>query len=358
MLFRFDAPEWYQNHNYHRTDTWGGSLNGWYRWRGGKTALGIEYRSEMILSTVLGEALQRPIAVPHEDADYLFGKTRGTSSLFLEHSGVINRFSVNGGAMVTHISGAGWNLFPGVDVSYQLTAAVDLVASWNTSLRMPTFTDLYYASPTNIGNPDLFPEESVSIDGGFKMNRHGINGSLILFHQKGTHLIDWVRDQEETVWRSMNHTSVKGSGLEMNLVWYPRMLYRGHWPDKLEIGFFYHELNKSDGALISYYILDYLRSKIVFSANHTLYKGLMVDLKLTGQKRMGSYTFFNEGVAVEERAYEPIWLVDAKLIYPIRNFTLNLSVNNLLNQNYFDLGNIVQPGRWVKAGLSYQLKNR
>ena len=37
---------------------------------------------------------------------------------------------------------------------------VALTASWNRSLRLPTFTDLYYKNPSQEGNVGLRPEEN------------------------------------------------------------------------------------------------------------------------------------------------------------------------------------------------------
>ena len=30
-------------------------------------------------------------------------------------------------------------------------------------------------------------------------------------------------------------------------------------------------------------------------------------------------------------------------------------VNNIFNLDYVDIGNVIQPGRWAKVGISYQL---
>ena len=45
-----------------------------------------EYRSENILSNVLGEEISQPKPVPGEDAQFTKSDSRKTFSLFLEHS--------------------------------------------------------------------------------------------------------------------------------------------------------------------------------------------------------------------------------------------------------------------------------
>ncbi|MFC2642007.1 MAG: TonB-dependent receptor domain-containing protein, partial [Propionibacterium acidifaciens] len=46
-----------------------------------------------------------------------------------------------------------------MDLSYRPAEGWQLFASWNKSLRLPTFTDLYYKSPTQEGNLGLQAEE-------------------------------------------------------------------------------------------------------------------------------------------------------------------------------------------------------
>ncbi len=75
-LFRDNPPSWYATHNYHLTNTYGGNLNSWVQSKFGKSAFGIEFRSEIILSNVLGEELDSPVEVPGEDAEFTKSKTR------------------------------------------------------------------------------------------------------------------------------------------------------------------------------------------------------------------------------------------------------------------------------------------
>ena len=68
-----------------------------------------------------------------------------------------------------------------------------LYASQGYAYRVPTFTDLYYQSPANRGNPDLRPEQSVSYEVGVKWLTRGILGQASVFHRNGSDLIDWTR---------------------------------------------------------------------------------------------------------------------------------------------------------------------
>ncbi|MEN8155220.1 MAG: TonB-dependent receptor, partial [Acidobacteriota bacterium] len=79
-----------------------------------------------------------------------------------------------------------------------------LRGSYAVSLRYPTFTELYYKSPANIGNEELYPEKSenfeVSLDLPLKYFKAGLN----LFARKQYQMIDWIKEDYRSPWRAVN----------------------------------------------------------------------------------------------------------------------------------------------------------
>ncbi|MFA7490799.1 MAG: TonB-dependent receptor [Mariniphaga sp.] len=357
MLFRDHSPDLYKNHNFHRTDLWGVNLNTWMIWKGGKTSLGTEYRTENILSNVLGEPLDLPVNGHKNNILYTHSKTRNITSLFLEHALYLNNWVINFGIMANHISGnhLGWNFFPGVDVSYQIRQSLRLVASWNSSLRMPTFTDLYYSSPTNIGNPDLKPEKSETMEGGFKIRTEKIRGHLILFSRLGKNTIDWIRTTENEPWQSMNHTKIHSKGAEFTLQVMPENNQNTKQQSSYQISYLFNVLNKKETPYISHYVLDNLKHKLTVSVTQPISGHLSAGIGFTFQDRAGSFTLYETDNPPRETPYPPFWLADVKVLYHLNKFQFFVSANNLLNKEYFDLGNVPQPGRWMKAGVSFNL---
>jgi iron complex outermembrane receptor protein len=84
-------------------------------------------------------------------------------------------------------------------------------------------------------------------------------------------------------------------------------------------------------------------------------KVFVIDLKIAYQDRKGTYTLFENGNWGREVDYDPFWIFDGKVNYSIKKIDFYVSVNNILNLNYVDIGNVVQPGRWTKVGISYQI---
>ena len=48
--------------------------------------------------------------------------------------------------------------FPGIDIGYRINDNLRLYTNIGYTYRVPTYTDLYYSSPTTIGNEELIPE--------------------------------------------------------------------------------------------------------------------------------------------------------------------------------------------------------
>jgi iron complex outermembrane receptor protein len=126
-------------------------------------------------------------------------------------------------------------------------------------------------------------------------------------------------------------------------------------PNKIYLNYLYNNLEKENSDFISYYVLDYLKHKFVGSVNQTVLKVFVIDLKIAYQDRKGTYTLFENGNWGREVDYDPFWIFDGKVNYSIKKIDFYVSVNNILNLNYVDIGNVVQPGRWTKVGISYQI---
>lgn len=356
-LFRNNPPSWYNSHNYHLTNVYGANVNSWFNWLAGKTAIGVEIRSENILSNVLGNDLDNPQKVPGEDAEFTKSDTRNYVSGFLEHAIYHGKWSFTTGLMGNYISGSdlGLNVFPGIDLSYELKQALKLFSSFNTSLRMPTFTDLYYSGPTNIGNPNLKPEKSATLEGGLKWSSKLVRGQLVLFYRNGKDIIDWVKLDNDDLWQPMNLTQLKSLGAELQSQFNLKQQFGKYYPNKVYINYFYNNLEKKEVNFISNYVLDHLKHKLIISVNQDIIKNLSIEVKANFQDRAGTYTKFEDENWIGEVNYDPFWLFDTKLCYRYSGINAFTIITNIFNTSYYDLGNVTQPGRWLKIGISYQI---
>jgi iron complex outermembrane receptor protein len=350
-LFRDNPASWYKGHNYHLTDVFGSNLNAWVSSILGKTAFGAEIRTENVWSNVLGETLTNPIEVPGEKGQF-FTKSysRTTISYFAEHSVYLEKLTLSGGAMTNWISdlGFGWNIYPGLDAAYSFSEHYKISGSINSTLRMPTFTDLFYSGPTNIGNPDLKPEKSVTYEGSLRINYTGFSGHAGMYYRRGKNLIDWVRENETEKWQPQNLTHINSTGFEFSGTFYPEKIWKNSFPiTKFGLNYSYTTLDKEKDYFFSNYVLDNLKHKFDAELDHKIWKKLKGSWRVTYQDRNGMRT--------QTESYKPFWLVNTRIMWKTPATEIYAMASNLFNTKYYDHGPVEQPGRWISIGISHQI---
>ncbi len=356
-LFRDNAgaPSWYKMHNYHLTDTYGVNLSGWIDTWIGKLAFGADYRRENIWSTVLGKPMDTPKDVPGEPGiQFTYSDGRSNTSLFGEYSNHFGAVDISGGMMVNHNSSLDkkWQFYPGIDLGWAIIHPLKLYVSVNKSLRMPTFTDLYYKSATNIGNPGLQPEEAFSTEAGLKFANDWLSAHAAIFGRWGKNMIDWVRQPNETIWYAKNLTILNTKGLEVSMKIVPsKLLGTKTFITSLNLSYGYLTQDKESGTLISKYLLDYLKHKVDIRLTHNLFGNFSASWLISYQDRNGTYTLWDTDKYGKEVDYAPVWLIDSRINWIRNNFNFFLEASNLLNKTYYDYGNVEQPGIWTKAGV-------
>ncbi len=354
-LFRNNPPSWYSGHNYHLTDVYGININSYFDWKYGRTSFGTNYRAENILSNVLGDLMNDTIAVPGEpNAFFTHSKLRNNLSFFVEHIVHLNKFSFSTGFLANYNSDFSWNYTPGIDLSYNLTNNFKIFSTINKSVRMPTFTDLYYVGPTNVGNKNLKPEKAVSYEVGAKFINKWININSSIFIRNSRNVIDWVKRVDSLLWESKNITELNTKGFDFSGIFYTKQLYNNTFPiDYIKVNYSYISSNKNSENYISYYALDYLKHKLVISLQNKIYKKIGASYSFVYQDRAGTYTDFKTGL---EKEYKPFSTIDARLFYKCKSFNIYAEASNIFNKKYFDIGNVEMPGRWIRLGVKFNFK--
>lgn len=342
--------------NYHRTDVIGLNLNSWFDWALGRTAFGAEMRNEDIISTTLGEPLAAPRPVHGTDRQYGVGLNRTNISLYLEHNVVWQRLTVSAGftAVRNTWSEMPFKVYPGIDASLALSTALKAYASFNMSLRMPSFTELYYSVDGHKADKHLKPEEMSALEAGLRYTGKGVSGTLSVYRHWGRNMIDWIMDTslgEDAVWTSVNHARISSTGVEATAALdFLRLLPGQRLLRSLNVAYAYiDQSQKRDEGVQSLYALEYLRHKIVARLGLNLLPDLAFDVSYRYQYRVGGYTDTG-GV---DRSYRPYSLADARLSWNKKRYAVYLEANNLFDADYVDYGNVPQPGLWVIAGARF-----
>ena len=336
--------------NYNRTDVYGVSLGGFFDWQAGRTAFGAELRNEDLVSGNLGEPLSQTHHIKGTDRDYTLGVNRTNISGYLEHNILLDRFTVSAGLVAVKNTWSNMNMtiYPGIDVSYRPTPHWKLHASYNTSLRMPSFTEMYYKLQGYCADPHLKPEEMQAFELGTTIYYSPFTIHSVLWYHHGNNMIDWIMDTskgEAAEWQSVNHTTINSMGFEVgvNIQW--SMI-------NVQCNYGYIHQNKRQKAnIVSQYALEYLKHKLVAKAQVQMTRRLSLGVNLRWQDRAGTYTDFDG----KTHDYEPYALTDTRLTWAQANWKAYLEANNLFDTQYRDFGLVTQPGRWLIAGFSIHL---
>jgi len=353
LLFRSN-PALYSN--YHTTDVWGSNLLVSYSHNTNSiTSVGFNTRTETIWSNRLGELSDNPVSSPMNDTISLkYFHSRSNFSSFIGHKHYFSNLIVNAGVNFTRNSDQNfkWFIYPGIDLSYSLSNYSTILASVNKTMRMPTFTDLYYSGPVNEGNPHLLPEEAIGYEVGYQYQRNVLKLSSSAFYSVGENLIDWVKEDLNDIWHTINHSSINTLGAEFSMdISLDKLLPKQKILNRFSVDYTFLNQIKPTTVVISSYSLNYLKHRIDVDFNHSIWKNISANWHFTYQDRNGHYEKFVNKVSQGVADYQPFFLSDLKVNWQFSGWTVYGMVNNLFDVSYFDIGNIIQPGRWMKVGV-------
>ncbi len=313
-------PEVYRN--LHTTNTLGAEVQSGYSSRLGLTGIGLEFRSLEIESNNLGDHQRQEMA------------------LFLEHRWESGKFSVTPGFNVNYFSGFGTFFYPGIDVGFAMTNTWSLYANAGQTYRIPTYTDLYYVGPTNIGNENLEPEEAMTYEAGVKFMGSRYFLSAAYYLRDSRNLIDWVKDREEDPWKPENfyHAQIQGFEVENRYRFPTNDLRLAH----LKVFYTYVDasLVNSDQSNFSRYALDNLRHQAL----------VQLDGQVTDRLNYSVTGRYLDRVNLDDYA-----LLDAQFQYQLSKMQIWFQVNNITNEKYTETSGVPMPGRWYNGGLSVRL---
>lgn len=312
--------------NLHTTHVGGAELHTTNRNKLGMTGIGLEYRYEDINSNNLGD------------------RNRSLAGIFAEHRFTLwNRLDVTPGLYLNWYSDYGWNIFPGIDASYEINDNWRAFANVGRSFRIPTYTDLYYDGPRNIGNENLNPEDAITYEGGFKYFRGNFWGQLSYFYRDAANLIDWVREDVEAEWRPLNFYDVDIQGIEAGIN-YNFSVEESAWIRKAGINYTYldAELQETEGVE-SRYALDNLNHQLIADVTH----------KIAGKVYHSLRFRYLDRATLKDYA-----LLDSRIFFQNDGFNVFAEATNITNTEYREAGYVTMPGRWLRAGINFKTSLR
>lgn len=343
------AATWYAGPNFHRSRVEGGEISYKVNTSFGRTEIGTDVRNEHILSNNLGMPLAKPVEVPGTRFNYTLSDSRLNSGAFIHQRYTLGQVVLNGSLRFNYNSAFGEEWLPALEAAYNIRQAGRIYASYNRSFRLPTFTDLYYRLGGAQGSINLQPEYSHNYEMGYKRATSKLVSTVSLFLRDGTDMIDWVvlpSDTTGTV-RAQNITELVIYGIDGDMT-IDVAEETNDFIQKIRLSAAFMNSPTDEFDFQSIYVLDFLAAKVAVGMSHDFGAGFGFSWQVNAQDRQGTYVDFKTG---DVTPYAPILLVDARLSWTHENWMIYTDGNNLLDNVYQDRGNVLQPGRWIRAGV-------
>jgi len=303
--------------NHHRTDIYApnfyaqneiGAL--------GKLGLGLEYTQERINSTNLGK------------------HTRNHKSVFFDESkDITSKFSLSLSFRSDDYDGFGENHTGSLSLRYGIPGINELHFDISRSMRIPSFTELYYNDPTTLGDAGLSAEKSLSYGIGYDYKKENRYFGATLFLRQEEDFIDWIkRTSSQAKWQAENITEAEVFGVEN----YLKFKVTGNL--NLDSNYTYINKRINDRGYLYKYGPNYVK--------HLINTILSLDLPFGVQ---------GIGLNYKKKPRRNGWFIlSAHLGYNLnKSSQIFLNITNLLNSEYQEIEGIPQPGRWAEAGIRF-----
>ena len=325
-----DNPSVYRN--LHITNKIGAELNGSYESNNGITGFGVDISSIKLSSNNLGE------------------RKRTMVNLFLEHQMKFaeNKIDVTPGVAFSYFSDVSTNqnyqnnffrnffMYPGIDIGYVLNDDVKLYSNIGYTYRVPTYTDLFYTSPTTIGNENLKPEKAFTKEIGLDYTKGNFNFIFTLYNRDASDVIDYVKNVESAPWEAFNIREINTKGYELGLTY--NFYVASFLNHSIKIGYsnIKDDLKQTDFNF-SRYSLNSLKNHLTTSYSFEIKKNLKSSI-------IYKYAERNFG--------EDYYVMDIKVSYTLKKYNLYITANNLFDTIYSETNLVEMPGRNILLGLN------
>jgi len=314
-LFIRQNPSYYRN--MHIGNNVGGTVNASYESSVGTTNVGVDYRKEYLVSSNLGD------------------RNRDVTQVFFDHQFKFfnQKLEINPGASWANYSGKNF-FYPGMDVGFIFNPNHKVFGAISKGFRIPTFTDLHYVSPAEIGNPNLVPESAISSELGYRFQNEKILAKVSGFLRNTKEGIDWQKETPTSPWKAENvaRINLKGFEMEFKHQLFSYLNYR--------LGYTYLD-NQYKNEELSRYALQNLRHQFVAQVDVKFLKYFSNQLiyKYSERVNLGSYN-----------------VLDEQINFRYKDLNFYVLINNLTNTKYVETNLVPMPGRWFHVGFTYQIK--
>jgi len=321
VLFKLNPTAYENKHYANIVDAeWNNTIHTKY----GTVGFGLEYRTNNIHSNSLGD------------------RVRNDAGIYANYSlDFVKKLLINVGAYANYNAQYKFDIMPTLDLGYEIIDHLRVYANFGTGMRQPTYTDLYYSGPMNIGNPNLMPEKSWQAEGGIKYEGRKIRATAQYFFRNTSNFIDWVRDSLTAPWTTLNYQQIKLNGVSVTADY---VILPKTTDSKVDLSihgsytYLDPKFTKTNNAF-SHYALENLRHQVVARIDF----GFLKYFKLSVTERyMSRMNYKDYG----------LWAV--RLSAQLKGFEIFVDGDNLTNVQFVEAGAAPLVGSWYSVGVKWQ----
>lgn len=204
-------------------------------------------------------------------------------------------------------------------------------ASVSRAFRLPTYTDLYYRDPANIGNPLLRPETAWNFEAGPEWNHNGIlSVQSTFFRRHDRNDIDYIRNSPADPWRAFNVQDVTFDGIETAFA-----LTTPDRSERLQIGYTILQASQKAFPGDSKYVFNYPYHQATLSWSSQPFSQLSLWSRLGVVQRVGidPYAVWDVAASRSQGKFRPF-----------------IQLSNLSDSKYQEIAGVDMPGRSIVVG--------
>jgi iron complex outermembrane recepter protein len=252
---------------------------------------------------------------------------------------VLKRFSLSVSAREEVYRKWSGEFSPTAAGGYWLSPHVKLRASASRSFRVPTYTDLYYSDPANLGNPNLRPERAWSYEGGADwIPASRLRGDFTVFRRSERDGIDYYRASPNDLWRALNIDNLNFTGVEAGIHY---ALTQGQTLDLR-----YSALHGSQDTVPL--------GATKYSFNYPVHSGVVA-----WQAVLGGGVVVRTRAGILQRLDQPVYglwdIYAAETRGRVHPF---FQATNITNASYQEIQGVAMPGRALLGGVEVVVRRR
>lgn len=321
-IFIKQNPQYYENN--HHTKNYFANSNLLYQYKHGEFVSGLSYQVQHINSSNLGNFERNIVGAYLENRYKISSKLNTNAGLFWNYS-----------------MKWGMSILPGLDVGYDINDKLKFYATFGSANRLPTYTDLYYRGPSNIGNEHLAQEKSKGEDLGFKYLSKKAYYGVNVFRRNVKNFIDWTKDSNASIWQATNFGKQNVFGLQcytqMGLSEQQYYSFR-----KIALQFQYNKLKieNYDENTVTKYVLDYYKHQLIGYLFFDFSKHFFVSTTPRYLNKWNDTHYF---------------LMDLRMGYSYKHMVVCTDFYNMTNTQFRESNAMPMPKRWAALCINMKL---